>query len=92
MHVTSVLSSEASLPRPQYTERRAAIAIGAAPIKGSRISITADRIEYDLLEGTFAGGRFVIWEVGGSLQAELLIFGSGVPIVSGNRGSLCPSR
>ena len=70
----------------------AAIAIGAPPIKGSRISTTADRIEYDLLEGTFAGGRFVIWEVGGSLQAELLIFGSGVPIVSGDRGSLCPVR
>ncbi len=50
----------------------------AAPSPGS-----AER-RFDLGAGTFAGGRFVLR--GG--EAELTVFGSGVPIVSSERGTL----
>jgi hypothetical protein len=65
------------------------VAIGTNPIEGSLAAATAERIEYNLSEGTFAGGRFVVWEIGSGLQAELTIYGSGVPIVSSERGPLC---
>jgi hypothetical protein len=58
------------------------VAIGNGPVAGSRNSTAVEGIQYDLDAGTFAGGRLVIWEVGGGLQAELTIYGSGVPIVS----------
>jgi hypothetical protein len=35
-----------------------------------------------------AGGRFVVWEDAGGLQGELTFYGSGVPIISSERGSL----
>ena len=65
------------------------IAIGTDPVEGSLASATAERIEYNLSEGTFAGGRFMVWEGGSGLQAELTIYGSGVTIVSSERGPLC---
>jgi hypothetical protein len=68
------------------------VAIGTQPVEGSRNSTAVEGIQYDLDEGTFAGGRLVIWEVGGGLQSELTIYGSGVPIVSSERGPLCPVR
>ena len=43
---------------------------------------------YDLDEGTFAGGRFVVWAGEKGLQAELTIFGSAVPLRYGGRGAL----
>jgi hypothetical protein len=43
---------------------------------------------FNLTEGTFAGGRFVVWASELALQAELTIYGSGVPIVSSERGPL----
>jgi hypothetical protein len=38
--------------------------------------------------GTFAGGRLVIWSGTSGLQAELTLYGSGVPIFSSERGAL----
>ena len=43
---------------------------------------------YQLVEGTFAGGRIVVWQASNGLQAELTIYGSGVPIVRSERGAL----
>jgi hypothetical protein len=40
---------------------------------------------------TFAGGRFAVWPGQTSLQAELTIYGSGVPIVSSEREALTPN-
>ena len=57
------------------------------PLKGSRTSGTK-AIAYDLHEGTFAGGRFVVWPDEQTLQAELTIYGSGLPIVLSVRGRL----
>lgn len=36
----------------------------------------------------FAGGRLVVWEVDTCYEAELTIYGSGVPIISSVRGKL----
>lgn len=49
---------------------------------------TSERLTYGLVEGTFAGGRIVVWREQVGLQAELTIYGSGVPVVRSERGSL----
>jgi hypothetical protein len=43
---------------------------------------------YELEEGVFAGGRFIVWISNDSFEAELTIYGSGVPIVKSERGYL----
>ena len=51
-----------------------------------------DHADYEMTEGTFAGGRLRVWSrQDGSLEAELTIYGSGVPILSSGRGSLRPA-
>jgi hypothetical protein len=45
-------------------------------------------LRYELTEGAFAGGRFVIGSVASGLEAELTLYGSGVPIASSERGAL----
>jgi hypothetical protein len=66
----------------------AAISIGSMAFKGARKPDSADRILFDLSAGTFAGGRFVVWVGLTTLEAELTIYGSGLPIVKSERGSL----
>ncbi len=67
---------------------RAYVAVGDPPLLGELISDTDGKLKYDLTTGTFAGGRFVVWAVESELQAELTIYGSGVPIASSERGTL----
>jgi len=55
------------------------------PMKGVRSSST-EPIVYKLDDGTFAGGRFVVWSGKNGLQGELTIYGSGVPLISSERG------
>ncbi|MBX3230480.1 MAG: hypothetical protein KIT84_02895 [Labilithrix sp.] len=50
---------------------------------GSGSSSSGER-RFELTEGVFAGGRFVLR----GDEAELTIFGSGVPIVSSERGKI----
>ncbi len=64
------------------------VAIGSPPLAGSRTTVTTEGIVYDLGEGTFAGGRLVVWSSSRGLQAELTIYGSGRPIVKSERGTL----
>ena len=42
-------------------------------------------LELDIEEGWFAGGRILAWHVPGGLMVEQLVFGSGVPVASGER-------
>jgi hypothetical protein len=67
-----------------------AVSVGDTPLKGARTTDADGTLRYDLGAGTFAGGRFVVWSGASSLQAELTIYGSGVPIVSSERGPLAP--
>ena len=57
------------------------------PMKGVRSSPT-EPIVYKLDDGTFAGGRFVVWSGKNGLQGELTIYGSGVYLISSERGPI----
>ena len=61
------------------------------PMKGVRSSPTAP-LRYNLNEGTFAGGRFAVWPGKNGLQGELTIYGSGVYIISSERGTISRQR
>lgn len=55
---------------------------------GTRVTEDTERWHFELLEGTFAGARLVVWGVPGGLEAELTIYGSGRPTVASHRGTL----
>jgi hypothetical protein len=52
----------------------------------------AERLIYGLVDGAFAGGRIVVWREASGVQAELTIYGSGVPVVRSERGSVRTAR
>jgi hypothetical protein len=64
------------------------VEIGETPLVGTLSADDNERLYFDLQEGTFAGGRFVVWATDGGLEAELTIYGSGVPIIKSERGPL----
>lgn len=53
---------------------------------GSRSGRTSSRITFQVEQ--WAGGRFVVWPGERTLQGELTLYGSGVPIISSERGRL----
>jgi hypothetical protein len=57
------------------------------PMKGLRSSPT-EPVVYKLDDGTFSGGRLVVWSGKNGLQGELTIYGSGVRIMSSERGTI----
>jgi hypothetical protein len=61
---------------------------GDRAMGGQLVKTTDSRLEYDLSEGTFAGGRLVMWSEKTGRQAELTVYGSGVPIIFSERGAL----
>jgi hypothetical protein len=65
---------------------------GQTVFTGARAAADAEKATYSLDQGTFAGGRFVVWMVSSGLQAELTLYGSGVPIVKSERGALVQVR
>ncbi len=64
------------------------VAIGEAPIRGTRTAATDSLLHYDLGAGTAAGGRLEVWPKGDGLQGELTLYGSGRPIVKSERGHI----
>lgn len=64
------------------------VEIGDTPLAGTARTIEALDATWDLGDGTFAGGRFLVWIEAGVFQAELTIYGSGLPVVSSERGFL----
>ena len=48
----------------------------------------SDSFVFDLREGVFAGGTFTVSEGGDSIRGELMIYGSGVLVVSCVRGKI----
>jgi hypothetical protein len=66
-----------------------AVTVGTSPMRGSRAKASsASAVAFELTEGTFAGGRFVVWQGPKTLEAELTLYGSGRPIVESHRGEL----
>ncbi|MDX9720586.1 MAG: hypothetical protein RBU37_07555 [Myxococcota bacterium] len=60
--------------------------------KGKRSSSESGKHSYRLSEGLFAGGELVITCTSDGLQAQLDVLGSGVPIISSERGVLTPAQ
>jgi hypothetical protein len=57
-------------------------------VSGERANDGEASKRYELDEGLFAGGRFIIWISNGSFEAEYTVYGSGVPIIRSERGKL----
>ena len=64
------------------------VTIEPGSIRGQRTNKDDESKFYELDEGVFAGGRFVVWINNDSFEAELTIYGSGVPIIKSERGYL----
>ena len=47
-----------------------------------------DYLYYNITEGIFAGGRFVIRIVNNQFKAEYTIYGSGIPIIKSEKGNI----
>lgn len=58
------------------------------PIKGYNTSSNTTCKLYNLTEGLFAGGQFKAFIDNDVVEAELTIYGSGVPIIKSERGYL----
>ena len=82
--------SDGAAYRVVFSNELGSVAVGDTPLSGAQVSDADGRREYDLTTGTFAGGRFIVWNGAAGLQAELTIYGSGVPIISSERGALTP--
>lgn len=67
---------------------RRVVVTAQPPMVGSLSESTSQRLLYRLVEGTFAGGRLVVWTTANGLQGEVTIFGSGVSVIRSERGSL----
>jgi len=52
----------------------------------------SDPVVFDLREGVFAGGTFTVSKGGDSIRGELMIYGSGVLVVSCARGKISPQE
>lgn len=59
-----------------------------ATVSGERVNDGEASKRYELDEGLFAGGRFIIWISNGHFEAEFTVYGSGVPIIRSERGKL----
>ncbi len=64
------------------------VTIEPGSIRGEKINDDKGSKVYELVEGVFAGGRFVIWINNEDFEAEHTIYGSGVPIIKSERGNL----
>lgn len=61
---------------------------GDSAMVGTWDQQAGDTRHYNLTEGVFAGGRFDVWSGDTTINAELTIYGSGVPVISSERGTL----
>jgi len=66
------------------------ITIEPGAITGRRLSDIEESLFFELDGGVFAEGRFIVWTTENNIEAELTIYGSGVPIIKSERGYLFP--
>jgi hypothetical protein len=83
--------NDGTVYRVIVADHGSSVSIGPGPVRGQRTAWTDTCSVFSLGEGTFAGGRFVVWIAGGGLQAEMTIYGSGRPVVESERGALAPA-
>ena len=63
------------------------VSIGDPPIQGHQQPTYALQYVFELQDGTFAGGRFLIMHGKDGLEGELTIYGSGIPVIKSERGA-----
>lgn len=71
-----------------FSEDHATVLINPDNLSGLLETEENEILEYNIDEGYFSGGRFVVWIEDGSFYAELTEYGSGVPIIASEKGSL----
>ncbi|MDH5398425.1 MAG: hypothetical protein OEX02_09780 [Cyclobacteriaceae bacterium] len=64
------------------------VSVEPGSILGEKLIDGEKSVFYKLVEGVFAGGRIVIWKNDAGFEVEQTIYGSGVPIIKSERGSL----
>lgn len=72
----------------EFSEDHASVLITPGELQGSLQTEENDSLEYNISDGYFAGGRFVVWIEDEKFYAELTEFGSGIPIIASGKGSL----
>ena len=75
-----------------FSEDMQTISIIHDSISGTIMEDTEEYKKYDLDNGLFAGGRFIVWITKDQFEAEYTIYGSGVPIIRSERGYLLSSK
>ena len=75
-----------------FSEDGQMVTIEPSSIRGQKTNDGDESKLYELDEGVFAGGRFVVWINNDSFEVELTIYGSGIPIVISERGYLVPEQ
>jgi hypothetical protein len=73
-----------------FSEDGQTVAIEPDSINGQKTNNSAESVYYELGEGTVAGGRLIVWINNNQFEAELTVYGSGVPIIKSERGYLYP--
>jgi hypothetical protein len=71
-----------------FSENGEKITIEPGPVRGIKINNGEDSIHYKLNEGLFAGGRLSIWSNNNDFEVEYTVYGSGVPIIKSERGTI----
>lgn len=71
-----------------FSEAGDTVNIEPGEIKGIKTDGDKKSKHYELVEGVFAGGRFIVWKDSIGFQVERTIYGSGIPILKSERGKL----
>ncbi len=71
-----------------FSSDRNNILIEPNNLSGVLESYENEKLEYNINDGYFAGGRFLVWVENNIFNAELTEYGSGVPIIASGKGFL----
>ena len=71
-----------------FSEDGQTVTIKPGPVTGVKIKDNSVCKYFELSDGLFAGGRFLIWVNDNEFEAEYTVYGSGVPIIRSERGKL----
>ena len=64
------------------------VTIEPGSVSGEKTNDSPGSVFYNIVNGLFAGGRFVIWKNNDVFGAEYTIYGSGIPVIKSERGSM----
>jgi hypothetical protein len=64
------------------------VTIEAGSVSGEKTNDSSESVFYKIVDGLFAGGRFVLWRDNDFIVAEYTKYGSGIPIIKSERGNM----